>query len=61
MDSKALNEPKNVVVEDEKHLVELKKWATVAQKHGSHLWMQINHPGRQSPKFNKDVVSASDV
>jgi 2,4-dienoyl-CoA reductase-like NADH-dependent reductase (Old Yellow Enzyme family) len=61
MDSKALNEPRNVVVEDEKHLAELKEWAAVSQKHGSHLWMQINHPGRQSPKFNKDVVSASDV
>jgi 2,4-dienoyl-CoA reductase-like NADH-dependent reductase (Old Yellow Enzyme family) len=61
MDSKALNEPRNVVVENEKHMTELKEWAHVAQKHGSHLWMQINHPGRQSPKFNKDVVSASDV
>ncbi|UAM99886.1 NADH:flavin oxidoreductase/NADH oxidase family protein [Polaribacter litorisediminis] len=61
MDSKALNEPRNVVVEDEKHMAELKEWAEVAQRHGSHLWMQINHPGRQSPKFNKDVVSASDV
>lgn len=61
MDSKALNEPRNVVVEDEKHMAELKKWAEVSQIHGSHLWMQINHPGRQSPKFNKDVVSASDV
>jgi 2,4-dienoyl-CoA reductase-like NADH-dependent reductase (Old Yellow Enzyme family) len=40
---------------------ELKEWAEVSQKHGSHLWMQINHPGRQSPKFNKEVVSASDV
>lgn len=61
MDNKALNEPRNVVVEDEKHMAELKKWAEVSQIHGSHLWMQINHPGRQSPKFNKDVVSASDV
>ena len=61
MDSKALNEPRNVVVEDEKYMAELKEWADVSQKHGSHLWMQINHPGRQSPKFNKDVVSASDV
>ena len=61
MDSKALNEPRNVVVEDEKYMAELKEWADVSQKYGSHLWMQINHPGRQSPKFNKDVVSASDV
>ncbi|TVZ54912.1 2,4-dienoyl-CoA reductase-like NADH-dependent reductase (Old Yellow Enzyme family) [Lutibacter sp. Hel_I_33_5] len=61
MDSKALNEPRNVVVEDVTYMTELKEWAAVSQKHGSHLWMQINHPGRQSPKFNKDVVSASDV
>ena len=61
MDSKALNEPRNVVVEDETYMKELKEWAQVSQKHGSHLWMQINHPGRQSPKFNKEVVSASDV
>lgn len=26
MDSNALNEPRNVVVEDEKHLAELKEW-----------------------------------
>ena len=61
MDSKALNEARNVVVEDETYMRELKEWANVSQKKGSHLWMQINHPGRQSPKFNKDVVSASDV
>ena len=61
MDSKALNEPRNIVVEDETYMRELKEWANVSQKKGSHLWMQINHPGRQSPKFNKDVVSASDV
>ena len=61
MDSKALNEPRNIVVEDETYIEKLKEWANVSQKNGSHLWMQINHPGRQSPKFNKDVVSASDV
>lgn len=59
--SKALGEPHNVVIEDESYLEELKQWAEVAQKNGSHLWMQINHPGRQAPKFNKEVVSPSDV
>ena len=61
MDSKALGEAHNVVVEDEKYLSELTRWATACQKNGSHLWMQINHPGRQAPKFNKEVVSASNV
>lgn len=61
MDSKALGEPFNVVVESEKHLPELKEWAQKTQQHGSHLWMQINHPGRQAPKFNGETVSASNV
>jgi len=61
MDSKALGEEHNVVVEDERYLPELTKWATECQKNGTHLWMQINHPGRQAPKFNKDIVSASNV
>ena len=46
MDSKALGEAHNVVIEDEKYLPELNRWATACQKNGSHLWMQINHPGR---------------
>ena len=61
MDSKALGEAHNVVVEDEKYLTELTQWAMAAQANGTHLWMQINHPGRQAPKFNKEVVSPSDV
>ena len=61
MDSKALGEPHNIVIEDETYLPELTRWATACQKNGSHLWMQINHPGRQAPRFNKEVVSPSDV
>ena len=61
VDSKALGEEHNVVIEDEKYLPELTHWATECQKNGSHLWMQINHPGRQAPKFNKEVVSPSNV
>ncbi len=61
MDHKALGEPKNVIIEDEKYHDELKAWADATQKNGCHLWMQINHPGRQAPKINKELVSASDV
>lgn len=61
MSKNALGEPHNVIVEDEKFLEALKQWADAAQKNGSHLWMQINHPGRQAPKINKEVVSPSDV
>ena len=52
---------KNVVIENDKYINELTNWAEKCQKNGSHLWMQINHPGRQAPKFNKEVVSPSDV
>lgn len=61
VDSRALGEPYNVVVENEQYLPELQKWAALAQQHGSQLWMQINHPGRQAPLFNQTSVSASDV
>lgn len=61
IDSGALGEPHNVVVENEQYLIELQKWAEFAQKQGCQLWMQINHPGRQVPLFNEASVSASDV
>ncbi len=62
IDSRSLGEPYNVVIEDERHLAELKKWVEVCQSEQSHLWMQINHPGRQTPKsLKKEAVSPSDV
>ena len=41
-------EPHNVVVEDDGQLPMLKRWAHAAQAHGSKLFMQINHAGRQT-------------
>ena len=61
IDRRALGEPRNVVVEDERHLTELAEWAERAQYNGTQLWMQINHPGRQAPNINKEVVSPSDL
>ena len=52
MSSKALGEPHNVVVEEGHDCLEgLKEWAKAGTQNGTHLWMQINHPGKQSPKF----------
>lgn len=62
VDKNALGEKRNVVVEDERYLPELTKWASIAQQNGTPLWMQINHPGRQAPKtYNKDVVGPSAI
>lgn len=49
----ALGEPGNVVLEDDAHLDRFVAWveATRAGRSDVQLWMQINHPGKQSPKF----------
>ena len=55
-------EPGNVLVEDERHLPALRRWAEAAQAHGARLWMQINHAGRQSPRrLSKRPVAPSAV
>jgi 2,4-dienoyl-CoA reductase-like NADH-dependent reductase (Old Yellow Enzyme family) len=51
VDSNALGEPRNVVVEDEKHMDMLKAWASSTAKSGMQIWVQLNHPGKQSPKM----------
>jgi 2,4-dienoyl-CoA reductase-like NADH-dependent reductase (Old Yellow Enzyme family) len=62
IDRRAIGEPHNVVIEDERHLEDLKKWAGAGKQGGSQMWMQINHPGRQAPgTFNKEVVGPSAV
>ncbi len=49
IDPTALGEPNNVVLEESTPLDNFIEWAKVSKKHGSVLWGQINHPGRQSP------------
>lgn len=50
VDRRALGEPGNVAVEDDRHLHLLKDWAAAATAGGSQVWVQLNHPGRQAPK-----------
>lgn len=51
-----------MIAEDEEFLAAYTTLANKAQANGSHLWMQINHPGRQSPKYlDQAPVSASNV
>jgi 2,4-dienoyl-CoA reductase-like NADH-dependent reductase (Old Yellow Enzyme family) len=55
-------EPHNIVVEDDRHLPQLRRWAEAAQSKGSRLFMQISHAGRQTPKtVTSDPVGPSDV
>ena len=51
IDGRYLERAGNVVVEDESGLVELRAWAASVHAHGSMLWGQISHPGRQCPRL----------
>lgn len=62
VDRRALAEPGNAYIEDDRHLPLLKSWAAAARAGGGHAWMQINHPGRQCPKsMTREPVAPSAV
>jgi len=62
VDRRYLGEPGNVVIEDERDLDILKRWAEAGKRNNSHIWMQINHPGKQSPKtVSKQPIAPSAV
>jgi 2,4-dienoyl-CoA reductase-like NADH-dependent reductase (Old Yellow Enzyme family) len=62
IDSKALGEPNNVVVEDRRHMALLKEWADTVKGTQTHLWPQLNHPGRQAmEQINNELVGPSAV
>ena len=53
IDRHALGEPGNVVLENANHLDLFASWADAVHQGNpdTQFWMQINHPGKQSPKF----------
>lgn len=62
VDSKAIGEPRNVVVEDRSNFELLQAWAKTVEGTGTHLWPQINHPGRQAmEQVNAELVGPSAV
>lgn len=62
VDSKALGEPRNVVVEDDSSLHLLKEWAETVKNTQTHLWAQINHPGRQAmATINNHLMAPSAI
>ncbi|MFC7615615.1 NADH:flavin oxidoreductase [Actinokineospora soli] len=48
VDRQHLGEPGNVVIEDDRHLDALSRWAKTFQDGGAPIWVQLNHPGRQA-------------
>ncbi|TDB95512.1 NADH:flavin oxidoreductase/NADH oxidase family protein [Actinomadura sp. 7K534] len=48
VDLRHLNEPGNVVIEDDRHLDALTRWTGSYRGHGGPIFAQLNHPGRQA-------------
>jgi 2,4-dienoyl-CoA reductase-like NADH-dependent reductase (Old Yellow Enzyme family) len=51
VDRTQLGEPGNVVIEDERDLEAMTRWAEATKDAGIPTWVQLNHPGRQSNLF----------
>lgn len=62
VDKRHANEPLAVAVEDKRDLLLLRLWANAAKSQGGQIWAQLNHPGKQSPKFlNEQPLAPSAV
>ena len=63
VDSAHLGEPNNVVIEKTRdNAGDLENWAKSVDGTQAKVWLQINHPGKQSPKFlNKTPVAPSPI
>ncbi|MGE1172856.1 NADH:flavin oxidoreductase/NADH oxidase family protein [Pseudomonas sp. BW7P1] len=48
IDRRAMTGPGGVVLEDERHLERFRQWAEIARSGGAQVWVQLNHPGRQT-------------
>ena len=65
VDRKNIEAAGNVVIEENSYkdqMAALKKWADVATRDESHLWMQISHAGRQTPgELNLSPLAPSSI
>ncbi|WP_282180392.1 NADH:flavin oxidoreductase/NADH oxidase family protein [Maribacter stanieri] len=62
IDSNAIGEPRNVVVENRQNLILLKEWAQSVDGTNTQLWAQINHPGRQAMELiNSNLKAPSAI
>jgi 2,4-dienoyl-CoA reductase-like NADH-dependent reductase (Old Yellow Enzyme family) len=62
VDRRALGEPGNVVLEDARDQDLFARWARAGAVDGTQTWVQLNHPGRQSPRVaSKEPVAPSAV
>ncbi|MUM18921.1 NADH:flavin oxidoreductase [Mycobacterium sp. CBMA271] len=62
IDRTGLVEPRNVIVDGERCIPGLRRWADTVHETGTKLWMQINHPGRVATvPFNRRPVGPAAI
>lgn len=62
IDIRAKNEPGVVVIENEKGIKKLKKWADIGKHQQMLTIVQLSHPGKQCPiGLNKETVAPSAI
>lgn len=62
IDRRALGEPGNLAIEDERDLAMLKKLAQAGTQQNTQLWAQLNHPGKQIMRtLAKETVAPSAI
>ena len=62
VDGRAMTGPGGIVSEKDSDLAPFQAWAQTAKKNHTHIWMQINHPGRQVyAAMGGEVLSPSEV
>jgi 2,4-dienoyl-CoA reductase-like NADH-dependent reductase (Old Yellow Enzyme family) len=62
IDRGALGEPGNVVLDEGSDLAAFERCAEAARRDGTHAFVQLNHPGKQSPRFlSKEPVAPSAI
>ena len=69
IDKRVLERPGNVAIDpsfapsvDAEARARLRRWAAAGTRAGNHLWMQISHAGRQSPRYvTRQPLAPSDV
>lgn len=49
IDRRHLERPGNIAIDDNGGLDELRALARIGTQNGAHFWVQLNHPGRQTP------------
>ncbi len=62
IDARAMTGPAGVVLDSAQPLAPFVEWAKAAQAGGGRAWLQINHPGRQTPAaLGQEAVAPSAI